>query len=114
VALNESLMRATRGATGLSNLRAGRLLVVMQVALSMVLLAGAALCIQTFANLRSTPLGLQPEGVLLFTIDPPRQRYPTDRLGSLLTEIQARLTTIPGVSSVTFTGGGAGTLAQSS
>jgi predicted permease len=89
-------------------------LVVLQVALSVLLLAGAGLCLKTFTNLRAIPLGLHPEGVLLFTLDPPRMQYPLDRIGALMTELQERLNAIPGVSSATFSGGGGGTLGQSS
>jgi predicted permease len=108
--LNEALKDASRGTTSLSKLRLGRLLVVLQVALSVLLLAGAGLCVKTFTNLRSIPLGVQPEGVMLFTLDPPRLRYPEDRIGALITELQERLNAIPGVSSATYSGGGAGTL----
>lgn len=114
VDLNEALKDASRGTANLSKLRIGRLLVVLQVALSVLLLAGAGLCLKTFTNLRAIPLGLHPEGVLLFTLDPPRMQYPLDRIGALMTELQERLNAIPGVSSATFSGGGGGTLGQSS
>ena len=112
--LNEALKDSSRGTASLSKLRIGRLLVVLQVALSVLLLAGAGLCVKTFRNLRAIPLGLQPEGVLLFTLDPPRLRYPEDRIAALMTALQERLNAIPGVSSASFNGGGGGTLVQSS
>src|SRR5579863_2226430 len=70
VEVNEALKEGGRGTVSLSKLRIGRLLVVLQVALSILLLAGAGLCVKTFTNLRNTPLGFRPEGVLLFTLDP--------------------------------------------
>jgi predicted permease len=109
VEVNEALKDGSRGTAGLSKLRIGRLLVVFQVALSVLLLAGAGLSVKTFANLRNMPLGFRPEGVLLFTLDPPRPRYPTDRVGTLLVELQNRLNAIPGVQSATFSGSRAGT-----
>jgi predicted permease len=114
VDLNEALKDASRGTASLSKLRIGRLLVVLQVALSVLLLAGAGLCMKTFTNLRAIPLGLQPEGVVLFTLDPPRLRYPQNRIGALMTALQEQINAIPGVSSATFSGGGGGTLGQSS
>ena len=109
VEVNEALKEGSRGTASLSKLRIGRLLVVLQVALSVLLLAGAGLCVKTFTNLRNMPLGLRPEGVLLFTLDPPRLRYPADRIGALLTQLQERLRAIPGVQSATFSGTRAGT-----
>ncbi len=61
---------------------------------------------KTFTNLRAIPLGLQPKGVLLFTLDPPRLRYPQDRIGTLMLELQAKLNAIPGVSSAATLSGG--------
>ncbi len=70
VHLNEALKDASRGTVSLSKLRIGRFLVILQIALSVLLLAGAGLCMTTFANLRAIPLGFEPRGVLLFTLDP--------------------------------------------
>ncbi len=106
--INDALKDSSRGTASLSKLRIGRLLVVLQIALSVLLLAGAGLCVKTFTNLRNMPLGFRPEGVLLFTLDPPRLRYPADRVGALLTQLQEHLSTIPGVQSVTFSGSRAG------
>jgi predicted permease len=109
VEVNDALKEGGRGTASLSKLRIGRLLVVLQVALSVLLLAGAGLCVKTFTNLRNMPLGLRPEGVLLFTLDPPLLRYPPDRIGALLTQLQQRLRAIPGVQSATFSGSRTGT-----
>ena len=46
---------------------------------------------KTFTNLRATSLGFEPKGVLLFTLDPPRLRYPADRVEALLDQVQQRL-----------------------
>jgi predicted permease len=102
VEVNDALKEGSRGSASLSKLRIGRLLVVLQVALSVLLLVGAGLCVKTFTNLRGIPLGFKPEGVLLFTLDPPRQRYPADRVAGLLQEVQDRLNAIPGVQSATY------------
>lgn len=72
------------------------------MALSILLLAGAGLCVKTFTNLRGMPLGFRPDGLLLFTLDPPRTLYPEDRLPALLRAVQDRLAAIPGIQSVTF------------
>jgi predicted permease len=110
VEVNEALKEGSRGTAGPSKLRMGRLLVVLQVALSVFLLMGAGLCVKTFTNLREMPLGFRPEGVLLFSLDPPRLNYPAERIGPLLTQLRERLNAIPGVEAASFTSSRAGTL----
>jgi predicted permease len=104
VEVNEALKDGSRGTAGLSKLRMGRLLVVLQVAPSIFLLVGAGLCVKTFTNLKNMPLGFRPEGVLLFSLDLPRLSYPAERMGALLDEFEERLSAIPGVESASFTG----------
>ena len=102
VEVNEVLKEGSRGTAGLSKLRIGRLLVALQVALSLLLLAGAGLCVRTFTNLKSTPLGFDPTRVMLFTLDPQPLFFPVDRVGPLLTQLRDRLDATPGVQSATF------------
>jgi predicted permease len=75
----------------------GRSLVVIQVSLSVLLLIGAGLFLRTLANLRSVPLGFQPEQVALFRLDPPRTRYVKESRVALFEEIDRRIAAIPGV-----------------
>jgi predicted permease len=105
---NEALKEGSRGTASLSKLRIGRLLVILQVAISVLLLAGIWSSLRTFTNLRETALGLKPEGVLLFRLEPPRVRYPAERMATLLTQLQGRLGAIPGVQSAAFSGDGGG------
>jgi ABC-type lipoprotein release transport system permease subunit len=102
VEVNEALKDSSHATVGLSKLRIGRLLVVLQVALSVLLLAGAELCVRTFTNLRGAPLGFKREGLLLFTIDPPRLRYQGEEVVELLMRIQKSVGFVPGVQSVSF------------
>jgi len=53
--------------------RLGRAMVVTQVALSMVLLAGAGLFIRTLQQLQSVDLGFARAGILTMEISPERQ-----------------------------------------
>jgi predicted permease len=108
VEVNEALKEGSRGTAGLSKLRIGRLLIVLQVTLSIFLLVGAGLCVKTFTNLSNMPLGFRPERLLLFSLDLPRLSHPAERIGALLTNLQERLSAIPGVESATFTGGPGG------
>jgi predicted permease len=52
-----------------------RTFVVIQVALSLVLAAGAGLLLRTFFELRSTPPGFRPEGALTFRVSLVGERY---------------------------------------
>jgi predicted permease len=104
VEVNDALKDGSRGTAGLSKLRLGRLLVVVQVGLSVFLLAGAGLCVKTFTNLRDMPLGFQPKGVVQFSLDPPRLSYPPERERVLPARLQERLRAIPGIQSATFSG----------
>jgi predicted permease len=106
VEVSEALKEGSRGTASLSKLRIGRLLVVLQVALCIFLVVGAGLCVKTFTNLRNAPLGFEPRNVLLFTLDPPRLTYSAERTSALLSQLQQRLSVIPAVHSVSFTGSG--------
>ena len=54
-----------------------RSLVVGQIAVSMVLLCGAALLVRSFVNMEDQPLGIQTRGVVAATIALPRFRFDT-------------------------------------
>ena len=78
--LNSTLKDASRGSAGTSsvwghgnNLR--RLLVVSELALSVVLLIGAGLLIRSFARLQDVSPGFNPHGVLTFDLTMTGQRY---------------------------------------
>jgi putative ABC transport system permease protein len=59
--------------------RGRRVLLVSQVALSLVLLAGAGLMLATAARLLAEPLGFDPSGLLTFSVEAPRSpAYVTD------------------------------------
>jgi predicted permease len=77
-------------------------LVMLQVALSMVLLTGAGLMLGTFSKLSSADTGFDRNQVLLVRVDPRNANYPLERRPALYLELQARLAAIPGVRSVSF------------
>ena len=54
---------------------AGRMLLAVQVAVALVLLAGATLFTRSLANLRSLPLGFNPHEVVLFDLAPGKNGY---------------------------------------
>jgi len=67
---------ATRGSAGRSTGAMRTALVVGQVAVALMLLAGAGLLIRSFANLRGVDPGFDPENVLTAQLVLPSARYP--------------------------------------
>ncbi|HUJ43325.1 MAG TPA: ABC transporter permease [Opitutaceae bacterium] len=74
------------------------LLMVGQIALSLMLLVGAGLLFRTLVRLQSVPLGFEPSGVLLadLTLDPDGARNAARRV-PYLDEIVRRVEALPGV-----------------
>jgi predicted permease len=97
VDVQSSLKDGGRTMANVAHPMRGRSLVVFQVSLSVLLLIGAALFLRTLANLRSVELGFRPEQVLLFTIDPPRQRYVKEARKTVFEQIDGQVAAIPGV-----------------
>ena len=79
----------------------GQGFVVLQVALSLVLIVGAGLFLRTLQNLRNVDLGFRSDGILLFQVDPTLARYDGDRLLNFYRNLLARLAAAPGVVSAT-------------
>lgn len=80
----------------------GKALVVIQVALSMIVLVGAGLLVRTLQNLRSINPGFDTSNLLLFGINPTLAKYPDSKIQNLYRELQARLAALPGVTSVSY------------
>ena len=80
----------------------GKTIVVVQVALSMLLLVGAGLFIRTLMNLNGSQLGFRPDGILLFDLQPPRTRYREPMDLAFYHRVEERLRSVPGVSAVTL------------
>jgi predicted permease len=78
-----------------------QLLVVGQVALSLVLLIGAGLFIRTLVNLRSVDLGFAPERVLLLDVDPTAAGYRGQNYTAVTRRLLDRLAAVPGVTAAT-------------
>jgi predicted permease len=72
-------------------------LVILQVAISVTLLAGAGLLVRSLHNLHSVALGFQPENVLVASISNSGNKYPVARMHSLTEDLIHRAETIPGV-----------------
>jgi predicted permease len=78
----------------------GKSLLVVQVAISLVLLLGAGLFLRTLHNLRHVDVGFNPQNLLLFRVNPQLNRYDEKRMPALMRELLDRLAGIPGVRGV--------------
>jgi predicted permease len=88
------------GGTGHARVRKG--LVVAQVALSVMLLAGAALFARSLYNLRSLDPGFKVDQLLTFGLDPALSGYDQARVKGLFKTVQERLAALPGVRSASL------------
>jgi predicted permease len=75
----------------------GSSLMVLQIALSLLLLVGAGLFARTLSNLRNTELGFENENLLLANVATRGSDYTGDRLKTFYTDLRRRLLEIPGV-----------------
>jgi predicted permease len=78
-------------------------LVVVQIALSLVLVTGAALFTRSLAAARSLDLGFEPDNVLAVQINLRNHGYDADRGRAFIGEALARLSAVPGVVRATTT-----------
>jgi predicted permease len=93
---------AGAGHSGGRWLSAGNALVVTQVALAVVVLAGAGLLVRSLENLRSVDLGFDAHNILIFGIDPTLAGYKGAQVDSLYRDLQGRLAETPGVKSASY------------
>jgi predicted permease len=77
-------------------------LVAFQIALSMILVAGAGLLVGSVRNLERVDPGFDPSNILLFRIDPTLNGYEGERLRSLHLSILERVRALPGVVSASM------------
>jgi predicted permease len=101
--VGETLREQGRGAVGtFRRLRSGRILVALQLALSLPLLIGAGLLAQTFYNLQRADLGYAAEHLLLARVDFREAGYDGARRTGVLQQLTQEIGRIPGVRSVSF------------
>jgi hypothetical protein len=97
----EALRGANRSAGDRSS-RPQKTLVVLQVSLSMVLLAGAFLMARSLANLEHQNFGIATANRYVLQFDPRGAGYTIDRLPALYHQIEDRLSALPAAANVSL------------
>lgn len=113
--LQELIKEGGRGTSSRLNQRLNNVFVVVQFALSLVLLIGAALVLQSFRNLLSVDPGFRPEKILTGRVSLPQNKYREEsQQRNFYSQLLERVRNLPGVQSADlcqvtpFSGGGDG------
>src|SRR5262245_37009106 len=99
ISVGEALKQAG-GRTGLTAIRSRfrKALVISEIALSLMLLAGAGLLIKTFANLQRLDTGFRSENVLTMRTILPRSKYrQSEKRSAFYHQVLERIAALPGV-----------------
>ena len=77
-------------------------LVVAQVALSLVLLAGTGLFLRSLQNASYIDIRMNPHNILLLAVDPKLHNYSPEKTRQFLSQLRDRVSALPGVRTVSF------------
>lgn len=108
----EIALRSSGRTLGGRRRNVSKALIVAQVALSLPLLLGAGLFVRSLEKLLTVDAGFNREGVLMLHLNPARAGYKGVALANLYQQLLERISTVPGVRSVSvstyppLTGGG--------
>jgi putative ABC transport system permease protein len=102
VSASETLKDGGRGATtGRARLRARQLMVIGEIALSVVLIVGGGLMIRTVQGIMAIDPGFRSEGVLTMELSVPTSRYADGaHVAGFFEELRHRVERLPGVQHV--------------
>lgn len=78
------------------------ILMISQIAISVLLVAGAVLFVRTLSHLNAVELGFDREKLLLFSLDGAQAGYKDRALADFYSDLQVRFRRIPGVRNVTL------------
>jgi predicted permease len=107
VNVSRTLKEAGRGLTGSSaRIGLGKILVIGQIAISVMLLIGAGWFVRTLRNLENVDLGYSRDRLILVGVDLLSAGYSGDRLPEAYENLRDRLARIPGVRTVAYSGNG--------
>jgi putative ABC transport system permease protein len=94
---NDALREGGRHGAGPRSRRTLNALVVVEVALSLVLLTGAGLLVRSFIRLQNTDPGFRAERVMTSRVSLPNTRYPNPKAIAFFDNAVARIRALPGV-----------------
>ena len=100
--LTPALKDSGRSSSVTSRSLLSKSLVVVQVALSLLLLVGAGLFVRTLVKLQRVEPGFNTRNLLIFTVEPGLIGYKDEKLAQLYQQMAERLEAVPGVQAVTF------------
>jgi predicted permease len=107
VDVNGTLKEYARGVSGPGHrINLGKILVVGQVAMSLMLLIGAGLFVRTLRNLQSVDLGYERNNLLIVRVDPLAAGFTATTRPALYQRVLDELKTIPGARAVTLSENG--------
>ena len=113
--LQDAIKEGARGSPSRFNRRLNNAFVISQLALSLILLIGAALLLQSFKNLLAVNPGFQPDNVLMGQVSLPENRYRTRaQVSAFFQQLLDRVRSSSGVQAaeltrvVPFSGNGVG------
>ena len=110
VDLNQVLRGASRsisgGGSGSGRMPLGKVLVGVQVAISLLLLVSAGLFVRSLQKLTAVPLGFDSSHLLMFRMIPATSGYKPAATGPLFQQLLAKFATAPGVSGVSLSENG--------
>jgi putative ABC transport system permease protein len=99
-----AIREGTRSSKGRGGTRARSVLVVLETALAVVLLAGAGLLIRSFLELQHVDPGFKPDGVVTFNVELPTSQYSDEaKLRAVTAGLLERMQRLPGVSAAGVT-----------
>jgi predicted permease len=99
--LNDVMKETERGGTSVSRRRSQSILVVLEFALTLVLLVGAGLFMRSMIRLLQTDPGFNPKNTLAFDLTFSKSKYPKgEDQHRLISELNRRIAALPGVESV--------------
>ena len=97
---HDSLKADSRTGGSRGGRRVRQLLIVAELAVSVVLLLGAGLLMRSFLNIQRIDRGFESRGVLTLRLTLPRDRYPEEAAGAFFDRLTERIGGLPGVRAV--------------
>jgi putative ABC transport system permease protein len=101
--LSEPLKEGAKGTGGTRQRRLGSVLVVSEIAMTLLLMIGAGLLLKSLARMLTADLGFRADHLLTMRFYVPKRDYPGDAKNRFGPELAQHLETVPGVESAAVT-----------